>query len=138
MSCWRLELPTDWDQYFASLGKHLRRDARRLERELLARPGDAAHGDAAGRTAAGDGDSRRFAPAAAEDVGREGLLRLGPFRGLLPDVVPELLRRGRVQLYWLEFDGRPVAAEYHLVGDGMLYVYQSGMEPELLEQNRAI
>ena len=34
LSCWRLDLPTDWDQYFASLGKHLRRDARRLEREL--------------------------------------------------------------------------------------------------------
>ncbi len=48
-------------------------------------------------------------------------------------MVPELLRRGRVQLYWLEFDGRPAAAEYHLVGDGVLYVYQSGMEPDLLE-----
>ena len=39
LSCWRLELPTDWDSYFASLGKHLRRDVRRLERELLSTAG---------------------------------------------------------------------------------------------------
>ena len=66
-------------------------------------------------------------------LGEKGCFASARFAGFYRDVVPELLRRGRVQLYWLEFDGRPAAAEYHLAGDGVLYVYQSGMEPELLE-----
>ncbi|MCE5268366.1 MAG: GNAT family N-acetyltransferase, partial [Planctomycetaceae bacterium] len=34
-SCWRLELPTDWESYLASLSKRQRRTVRRLERDLL-------------------------------------------------------------------------------------------------------
>jgi CelD/BcsL family acetyltransferase involved in cellulose biosynthesis len=29
-------------------------------------------------------------------------------------------------------DGRPAAAEYHFAGGGVVYVYQGGVEPELL------
>ena len=133
LSCWRLDLPTDWDQYFASLGKHLRRDARRLEREL-----------GAGRVTLHVATRLDELPRAMailvdlhqrrrKTLGEKGCFASARFAGFYRDVVPELLRRGRVQLYWLEFDGRPAAAEYHLAGDGVLYVYQSGMEPELLE-----
>ena len=45
--------------------------------------------------------------------------------------MPELLRHGQVQFYWLELDGKPVAAEYQLVGNGMLYAYQAGMDPDV-------
>jgi CelD/BcsL family acetyltransferase involved in cellulose biosynthesis len=33
----------------------------------------------------------------------------------------------------LELDGKPAAAEYHLAGDGILYVYQAGVNPDLME-----
>ena len=29
MSCWRIELAGDWDDYLATLGKHMRRNLRR-------------------------------------------------------------------------------------------------------------
>jgi CelD/BcsL family acetyltransferase involved in cellulose biosynthesis len=133
LNCWRLDLPTDWDGYFASLGKHLRRDARRLERELRA-----------GRVALHMATRLDELPQAMEILvdlhqrrrkmlGEKGCFASARFTAFYRDVVPELLRRGRVQLYWLEIDGSPAAAEYHLVGNGMLYVYQSGMDPDLLE-----
>jgi hypothetical protein len=31
-------------------------------------------------------------------------------------------------------DGKPVAAEYQLVGDGILYSYQTGVDPDALAQ----
>ena len=90
VNCWRLELPTDWDSYVASLGRNLRRDLRRLERELLEhRPRGAPLGHAARRAAPGHGHSRRPAPAAAGHAGRRRLFRLGP--------VPRLLSRRRAR-----------------------------------------
>jgi len=63
----------------------------------------------------------------------EGCFASPRFLGFFNDVVPELLRRGQAQLFWLEIDGRPAAAEYHLIGNGILYAYQSGVEPTLME-----
>jgi CelD/BcsL family acetyltransferase involved in cellulose biosynthesis len=132
LSCWRLDLPTDWDCYVASLGKHLRRDVRCLDRD-----------SSAGRVALHVATRLDELPRAMEILvdlhqrrrkmlGERGCFASARFTAFHRDVIPELLRRGRVQLYWIEIDGRPAAAEYHLVGDGMLFVYQSGMEPELL------
>jgi CelD/BcsL family acetyltransferase involved in cellulose biosynthesis len=132
-NCWRLDLPTTWDDYFASLGKHLRRDVRRLEREL-----------GAGRVALHVATRLDELPRAMEILvdlhqrrrtmlGERGCFASARFAAFHRDVAAELLRCGQVQLYWLEIDGRPAAAEYHLVGDGMLFVYQSGIEPQLLE-----
>jgi CelD/BcsL family acetyltransferase involved in cellulose biosynthesis len=133
LSCWRLELPTSWESYFASLGKHLRRDARRLERELQAKRVTlraATRLDELPRALdiLVDLHQRR-----RKALGERGCFASPRFLAFHRDVLPELLRRGMVQLYWLEFEGRPAAAEYHLAGGGVLYVYQSGMEPELLE-----
>jgi CelD/BcsL family acetyltransferase involved in cellulose biosynthesis len=133
MSCWRLDLPTDWESYVASLGKHLRRDARNLDRELRenrATLHEATRLDELPRAMdiLVDLHQRR-----RKTLGEKGCFASARFLAFYRDVAPELLRRGQVRLSWLEFDGRPAAAEYQLAGDGVLYVYQSGMEPELLE-----
>ncbi len=44
-----------------------------------------------------------------------------------------MFERGQVQFYWLELDGKPAAAEYELVGDGVLYAYQAGVNPDVME-----
>ena len=46
--------------------------------------------------------------------------------------MPELLRNGQLRLHWLELDGVPVAAEYHLAGGGVVYAYQAGVNPDAL------
>ena len=134
MNCWRLELPTDWDSYVASLGKNLRRDVRRLERELLDTDRVVLHAVTRldelpqAMDILVDLHQRRRAM-----LGEQGCFASARFLGFYRDVVPELLRRGQVQFYWLELDGQPVAAEYQLVGDGMLYAYQAGVDPESME-----
>ncbi len=132
-SCWRLELPANWESYVASLGKHQRRTVRRLEREALRTDRVKLHVvtrlDELPRAMdiLIDLHQRR-----RRALGEPGCFASNRFLGFFRDVVPELLRRGLVQLYWLELDGKPAAAEYHLAGGGVLYVYQAGVDPDLL------
>jgi CelD/BcsL family acetyltransferase involved in cellulose biosynthesis len=136
-NCWRLDLPASWESYIASLGKHQRRTVRRLERESL-------HTDRAVLHVATRSDEL----ARAMDIlielhqrrrtalGEKGCFASPRFLSFFRDVVPALLRAGQVQLYWLELDGKPAAAEYHLAGGGVLYVYQAGVDPDLLPLQR--
>ncbi len=134
LNCWRLELPADWDGYVASLGKNLRRDVRRLERELLGTDRVALHSAARLDELPRPMDllvelhQRR-----REMLDEKGCFASDRFLGFYRDVVPELLRRGQVQFYWLELDGKPVAAEYQLVGNDTLYAYQAGVDPDSME-----
>jgi CelD/BcsL family acetyltransferase involved in cellulose biosynthesis len=134
VSCWRLELPTDWDCYLASLGKGQRRTVRRLERDIVHTDRVVLHTPTRleellpAMDILVDLHQRR-----RQMLGEKGCFASAPFLGFYRDVVPELLRLGQVQLYWLELDGKPAAAEYHLAGDGILYVYQAGVNPDLME-----
>jgi CelD/BcsL family acetyltransferase involved in cellulose biosynthesis len=133
-NCWRLELPADWQQYVASLGKNFRRDVRRLERELLGT------GRAALHTVTLPGDLPRAMDILVElhqrrrqTLGEGGCYGSRRFLGFYRDVVPAMFGQGGVQFHWLELDGQPVAAEYQLAGDGVLYAYQSGVDPAAME-----
>jgi CelD/BcsL family acetyltransferase involved in cellulose biosynthesis len=133
-NCWRLALPTTWPDYVASVGKHLRRDVRRLERELLGPDAIRLH----------EVTTRAELPPALEilvdlhqrrqqSLGEPGCFASAPFLGFCQEVAPELFRRGQLELYWLERHGKPVAAEYQLQGDGIVYVYQAGVDPEAMD-----
>lgn len=134
LNCWRLELPADWDCYVASLAKRQRRTVRRLEKDVIHTDRVVLHALArldelpAAMDVLVDLHQRR-----RQMLGEPGCFASPPFLAFYRNVVPELLRRGQVQLYWLELDGKPAAAEYHLQGDGILYVYQAGVNPDLME-----
>jgi CelD/BcsL family acetyltransferase involved in cellulose biosynthesis len=134
MNCWRLDLPTDWDAYISSLSKNLRRDFRRLERDLLNTNRVILHSvkridelPEAMAILVALHQQRR------EKLGEKGCFASPRFLGFHNDVAPELLRRGQAQFHWLELDGQPVAAEYQLVGNGTLYTYQAGIAPDAME-----
>jgi CelD/BcsL family acetyltransferase involved in cellulose biosynthesis len=134
LNCWRLDLPTTWESYVASLGKNLRRDSRRLERELLDTGRAVLH-------TATDADELPQAMKILVDLhqrrrntlGERGCFASERFLEFYDDVVPAMFARGCVQFYWLELDGKPAAGEYQLVGDGVLYAYQAGVDPEAME-----
>ncbi len=134
MNCWRLELPADWDAYVASLGKNLRRDARRLERDLLETNRAVMHTverlDELPRAmdVLVDLHQRR-----RKMLGENGCFSSERFLGFYRDVVPDLLRGGRLHFHWLELDGKPVAAEFQLAGGGVLYAYQAGVDPKAMK-----
>ena len=68
-----------------------------------------------------------------QSLGQPGCFASPRFTAFIRGVLPDLMRQGRLQFYWLELDGRPVALEYHLTGGGVLYEYQTGVDPEVLE-----
>lgn len=134
MNCWRLELPADWDQYLAVIGKKRRRNIRNVEKGLLGTE----------RATLRRVQTLDELPQAMDilvdlhqrrrkSLGDVGCFASQRFLAFHRDVVSELLRRGQLLFCWLELDGKPVAAEYLLVGNGIAYAYQSGVAPEMLE-----
>jgi CelD/BcsL family acetyltransferase involved in cellulose biosynthesis len=133
-NCWRLKLPAAWEEYVAGLGKNLRRDVRRLEREFLQsgravlhvveRLADLSHAM---------GILVELHQRRQQMQGERGCFASRRFAAFYQECVPALFCRGQVQFCWLELDGRPVAAEYQLLGDGILYAYQAGVDPDMMQ-----
>jgi CelD/BcsL family acetyltransferase involved in cellulose biosynthesis len=134
MSTWRMELPADWPTFVASLGASLRRDMRRLERNLLDTDRVVVHRIKRieelpeAMDILVDLHQRR-----RQSLGEAGCFASARFLAFYRDVVPELLRRGQLEFFWLALDGRPVAAEYQLASNGVLYEYQAGIDPDAME-----
>jgi hypothetical protein len=133
-NCWRIELPPTWDDYLGMLSKSHRKQLRRLERRVLA----------SGRAVVHSVQRLDELPAATEilidlhqrrwrSLGQRGCFASPRFTAFCREVMAGLLRNGQLQLDWLELDARPVAVELKLVGSGVIYAYQGGMEPEALE-----
>jgi CelD/BcsL family acetyltransferase involved in cellulose biosynthesis len=47
------------------------------------------------------------------------------------DIVEQFFNAGCLRLSWLEYDSKPLAAEYSFTGGDTIYYYQGGFEPEL-------
>ena len=135
-SCWRIELPTTWDDYLAMLSKSHRKQLRRLQRDVLATDRAVLHSV----------EKLDDLPEAVEllidlhqrrrrGLGEPGCFASRRFAAFHRDVMPLLLRNGQLELHWLELDGRAVAADYDLVGNGVVYAYQAGVDPERLDQH---
>jgi CelD/BcsL family acetyltransferase involved in cellulose biosynthesis len=45
-----------------------------------------------------------------------------------------MLNAGQLRMSWLELDGTPAAAEYHLADGSTTYAYQGGVDPERLNE----
>ena len=132
-NCWRIELPTSWDAYLGRVSKNRRKQIRRAERTFFRSRRAKLH--SVGRLA-------ELSP--AMDIlitlhqnrwlaqGQPGCFASAQFEAFHREVAEHLFRAGHLQLHWLEVDGLPAAAEYHISGGGVLYAYQSGVNPNLL------
>ena len=49
-------------------------------------------------------------------------------------LLERLLERGQLRMSWLELDGTPAAAEYHLADGTATYAYQGGVDPDRLAE----
>lgn len=132
--CWRLELPRSWDEYLALVSKSHRKQLRRRERRLfdtgrakLRTVGTPAELDCGLNIVSQLHQRRRMG---LGDAGRFADPRFAAFHR---EVAGQMLRHDRLRLSWVELDGRPVAAEYQLCGNDVVYAYQSGIDPEALD-----
>lgn len=133
--CWRIALPDSWDAYLAALSKSHRKQVRRVTDRLLGT------GRAVVRTVESDTDLTQCFPLFA-NLHERRRVSLGETFGIaastrtdfLQRVSPALFAVGQLRLHLLEIDGTPAAAEFQLAGNGVTYAYQSGLAPELLDQ----
>lgn len=133
--CWALDLPPTWDDYLASISKSHRKQLRQLERRVL------------------ESDRVRWRRVATADdfpkawevlvdlhqrrrrsLGEPGCFASRPFHDFHRDVAARLLDRGQLRISWLELDGTPAAAEYHLADGHTTYAYQGGVDPDRLDE----
>ncbi len=134
LNCWRLDLPASWEDYLKTLSRSYRRQIRRLEDDFFK----------TGRAVLHSIEHVHNLPWAIDllidmhqrrrrSLGQAGSFASPRFETFIRGVLPDLLRQGRLQFHWLEIDGRTAALEYHLTGGGVLYAYQAGVDPELME-----
>lgn len=129
--CWRAPFPATWEDYLQSLSKERRKKIRRMQRRyvdsgeaVLHTARDKAQLDTA-REILIDLHQRR-----RQMLGEPGCFASPRYRSFQEEVLPRLLADSQLGLHWVEFEGRPVAAEYHLHGDRIVYCYQGGIAPQ--------
>ena len=132
--CWRAALPSDWEEYLATLSKSHRKQIRRLER------GDLDNGAVTVRTAQTPDDVSRgirilidLHQRRRQSLGEPGCFSSEAFEKFHRQAIPQLFAAGQLRLTWLEADGSPIAAEYHLAGGKIIYAYQAGLDPDRLD-----
>jgi len=132
--CWRIALPDSWDAYLAGLSKSHRKQVRRAQRELFD----------TGRAVLHTVRQADELPAAMDllvdlhqrrrrALGQRGCFASPRTAGFHRQVAGRLLAARQLQLHWLELDGRPITAEYHLAGGGLVFAYQAGIDPDAIE-----
>ncbi len=129
--CWRASFPPTWEDYLQSLSKERRKKIRRMQRRYVD------SGEAILHTVR---DPEQLAVAQKilvdlhqrrrQALGEVGCFASPRYRDFQEHVLPRLLAESRLGLHWVEFEGRPIAAEYHLLGNNIVYCYQGGIAPE--------
>jgi CelD/BcsL family acetyltransferase involved in cellulose biosynthesis len=135
VNCWRIELPATWEEYLDSLGKTHRRQMRQIDQQSLR------SGRAVMRFAASPEEFERgweilvdLHQRRRQSLGQPGCFASPQFAAFLREAADGLFREGALDLGWVEIDGKPVAAEFDPLGDRVTYSYQSGIDPDALDQ----
>ncbi len=132
-TCWRIELPGTWEEYLARLSRSHRKQILRMQRRYLdsgrarlLRVNEVSELPAGLEILADLHQKRRASR------GERGCFSLPRFARFFHDVSCQQQRAGQLELHWIELDGQPIAAEYHIVDGNIVYAYQSGIEPAAL------
>ena len=134
-SCWVLELPASWDEYLAGISKSHRKQLRQLERRVVEsqrvrwhRVRSAAEFEQAWPILVDLHQRRR------RSLGEPGCFASRAFHEFHHEVAGRMLEHGQLRLSWLDLDGTPAAAEYHLADSATTYAYQGGVDPDRLAE----
>lgn len=134
--CWRVTLPPTWEEYLRQLSSSHRKQVRRMERRFF-ETGRAQFHTVQSELELQTGMSIlvRLHQERQESLGRVGCFASQRFAEFHHEVARRLLACQTLRLHWLELDGRPIAAEYHLAGGRGIFVYQGGIDPASLAES---
>ncbi len=133
-ACWALDLPTTWEEYLASISKSHRKQLRQLERRVLEtdrvrwhRVQSAAEFSETWPVLVDLHQRRR------RSLGEPGCFASQAFHEFHLETASRLLAAGQLRMSWMELDGSPAAAEYHVADSRTTYAYQGGVDPNRLD-----
>ncbi len=134
MNIWSVNLAPTWDQFVAELNSSRRAKIRQSLRKFFD------NGKVATRVLTDpDEFERRFGMLVdlhqrrRHSLGQPGCFASEQFSAFHREIARRLLRQGQLRLVWTDLDGRPIAAEYSLLGGGTVYYYQTGLEPDAID-----
>jgi len=132
---WSIALPGSWEEFLMLQSKSHRKQLRRLEKRARNRSPCVWHlaetqqdFDIAWTILVDLHQRRRIS------LGEPGCFASQRWADFHRDVAQQLLQSGRLRLSWLELGGQPAAAEYSLADHRTTFAYQSGIDPDRLEE----
>lgn len=132
---WAIPLPEDWEAFLAMQSKSHRKQLRRLERRVLDTE------QAVWHLVETPSDFEKSWPILIDlhqrrriSLGEPGCFASQQWADFHRDIAEQMLDAGMLRLYWLEMDGQPVAAEYYFAGENATWAYQSGVDPDRIDQ----
>lgn len=134
LACWRLVLPTTWDEYVASLSRGNRRRMRDCQKRLQ-------QPDAAVITATSDNFDKAWGVLVDlhqqrwTSQGERGCFASREFGRFLYSAAQQYRATDKLRLMWVEIGGRPAACSISLCDGGVYYVYQTGMASDMLDES---
>ncbi len=130
-NAWRLELPDSWAQYLECLSRSRRDRVRQLTRKYLDKnvcvpklAKTESEMEFGWRVLCDLHQRRR------QSLGEPGCFASPRFAAFQEEVVRRLFAEGKLRLHWIEYEGKPVAAEYGIIGGSVVYAYQCGLDPD--------
>jgi CelD/BcsL family acetyltransferase involved in cellulose biosynthesis len=134
LNCWRIDLPDSWDDYVSNLSRSHRKQLRRLDERMFETGRAVLHTAAStAELEAGFEILVRLHQKRRNSLGEPGCFADPRFRPFLEEAACELLRLDCSELHWLEIDGAPAAADYHLTGNNTSFAYQTGVDPQAMD-----
>lgn len=129
LDCYRLKLPGDWEEWVMQLSRSRRRRVRQLWRDQF-ETGKAvvrvAHDDIT--LAEGFAILVQLHQSRQTALGHAGSFASPRFRSFLWDAACRHLESSQGRLQWIEWEGKPVAAQFDLEEGDTLLDYCSGIE----------
>lgn len=130
---WQIALPKTWPDYLAGLSSNARRRFRRLAKQCFHDPRLKLHRvRSPAELADGFAILERLHQALWTSRGRPGCFASPRFCEFHRRFARDMLAQNRLNMVWVEWEGRPIVAEYQFRAAGTLYTYQSGMDPEAM------
>ena len=135
-TCWRVSLSSSWERFLAGISNSRRRKAQRNIRRMVR------SGRAVVHTVSTVAEYEQISPIFRElhqkrraSLRQRGCFDSPAFEAFLLDVGRDLIDSGQLDVFWLEIDGQAAALDFCPKGPGVMYGYQSGMDPDLLQFN---
>lgn len=130
--CWQMTLPATWADYLQNvLGRSMRKKVRRLSERYLASGEVTLHATVRDESWETAWDHLvDLHQARRRQLRKRSAFDSSAFQSFHRAVLGRLIPENKARLFWLEWQGQPIAAEYLLLSDGVVRAYQSGMNPQ--------